>query len=136
MKPRKYQFNNSSITIIFGDITESVADVIVSSDDTGISMGGGVSKSLLSKGGEFIQRDAQRKLPATVGDVIVSTAGNLENQKYIFHCLTLFFDERNDMEKKASKSAKKQASAQPLNFPSVEKAIPHIRADLSKLPHT
>ena len=87
MKPRKYQFNNSSITIIFGDITESVADVIVSSDDTGISMGGGVSKSLLSKGGEFIQRDAQRKLPATVGDVIVSTAGNLENQKYIFHCL-------------------------------------------------
>ena len=105
MKPRKYQFNNSSITIIFGDITESVADVIVSSDDTGISMGGGVSKSLLSKGGEFIQRDAQRKLPATVGDVIVSTAGNLENQKYIFHCLTLFFDERNDMEKKASKSA-------------------------------
>ncbi|MBR2025960.1 MAG: macro domain-containing protein [Alistipes sp.] len=50
--------------------------------------GGGVSRAILRSGGEQIQIDAQRKLPARVGDVVVSTAGNLRHQKYVFHCLT------------------------------------------------
>lgn len=89
MKPRKYVFNNSSITIIFGDITESKAEVIASSDDTQISMGGGVSRAIRLKGGEIIRQDAKKQLPARVGDVVLSTAGALQHQKYIFHCLTL-----------------------------------------------
>ena len=32
MEPRKYQFNNSTLTIVFGDILTSKAEVIVSSD--------------------------------------------------------------------------------------------------------
>lgn len=39
-------------------------------------------------GGPIVQTDAKRHLPAKVGDVIVSTAGNL-SQEYIFHCLTV-----------------------------------------------
>lgn len=89
MKPRKYRFNNSTLTIVFGDITQSKSEVLVSSDDTGISMDGGVSRSILMKGGEFIKLDAQKKLPAQLGDVVVSTSGLLTYQKYIFHCLTL-----------------------------------------------
>lgn len=45
----------------------SQADVIVSSDDTGISMGGGISGSILKAGGESIRQDAQKKLPAQIG---------------------------------------------------------------------
>lgn len=108
MKPRKYQFNNSCLTIIFGDITESKAEVIVSSDDTGITMGGGISGCLRSKGGEIIRLDAQRKLPASVGDVVLSTSGTLEFQKYIFHCLTLSYDKRYDLEAKLAMSVDMQ----------------------------
>lgn len=89
---RTYKFNNSTLTIQFGDITKSEAEVIVSSDDTEISMGGGVSLSILEAGGEFVKEDAQKKLPAMLGDVVVSTAGGLTNQKYIFHCLTIDYD--------------------------------------------
>lgn len=89
MEPRNYQFNNSTLTIVFGDITTSKAEVIVSSDDTGISMGGGVSGCLLKAGSDAIRSDAQKKLPAQVGDVVVSTAGTMEHQKFIFHCLTI-----------------------------------------------
>ena len=96
MKSRKYQFNNSCLNIIFGDITNSTAEVIVSSDDTEISMGGGISGCIRNKGGEIIKIDAQRKLPAYIGDVVLSTAGALEHQKYIFHCLTL---ERKDSQR-------------------------------------
>jgi len=89
---RTYKFNNSTLTIQFGDITKSEAEVIVSSDDTEISMGGGVSQSILEAGGEFVKEDAQKKLPAMLGDVVVSTAGRLVHQKYIFHCLTIDYD--------------------------------------------
>lgn len=87
MEPRKYKFNNSELTLIFGNIIDSTADVIVSSDDTEISMGGGVSRAILRSGGQSIQADAKKNLPTRVGDVVVSTSGNMP-QKYIFHCLT------------------------------------------------
>jgi O-acetyl-ADP-ribose deacetylase (regulator of RNase III) len=89
MEPRKYQFNNSTVTVIFGNIMESKAAVIASSDDTEITMSGGVSKSILKGGGQVIQDDARKMLPVKKGDVVVSTAGSLEYQKYIFHCMTI-----------------------------------------------
>ena len=88
MEKKEYLINNSSLTIIFGDITTSDADIIVSSDDTDITMGGGVSGRILEVGGIEILNDAQKRLNAQLGDVIVSTAGKL-SQKYIFHCITI-----------------------------------------------
>lgn len=88
MKSRTYTFNNSTLKIVFGNILDSKADVIVSSDDNCISMGGGVSRAIKIAGGGQIQDDACKMLPASVGDVVVSTAGKLP-QKYIFHCLTI-----------------------------------------------
>lgn len=96
MNTRKYHYNNSTITIVFGDILDSKAEVIVSSDDTGISMVGGISGAILRKGGELIREDAQKKLPAQVGDVVVSTAGALEHQKYVFHCLSVNFENKRE----------------------------------------
>ena len=96
MEPRKYQFNNSMLKIVFGDIMQSKAEVIVSSDDTGISMGGGISGCIRRTGGEEIRIDAQKKLPVQLGDVVVSTAGTLEHQKFIFHCLTIDYKHKRD----------------------------------------
>ena len=99
MEPRKYQFNNSTLTIVFGNILGSHAEVIVSSDDTGISMGGGLSGCILKAGGATIWQDAQKKLPAQLGDVVVSCAGTLEHQKFIFHCLTIDFEHKSEVYK-------------------------------------
>lgn len=96
MNTRKYHYNNSTITIVFGNILDSKAEVIVSSDDTGISMAGGVSGAIFRAGGEIIREDAQKKLPAQVGDVIVSTAGGLQHQKYVFHCLSVNFEHKRE----------------------------------------
>ena len=97
MEPRKYQFNNSTLKIVFGDIMLSKAEVVVSSDDTGISMGGGISGCIRRIGGEGIRVDAQKKLPAQLGDVVVSTAGSLEHQKFIFHCLTIDHERKREV---------------------------------------
>ena len=46
MDSRTYSVGSSTIKVIFGNIVESRAEVIVSSDDTWISAGGGVSYAI------------------------------------------------------------------------------------------
>ena len=88
MDSRQYIFNQSKLTVKFGNILESQAEVIESSDDCYVSMGGGVSRAILSEGGLSIKSDAQKMVPVPLGDVKMTTAGTLEHQKYIYHCIT------------------------------------------------
>ena len=85
---RDYQFGNCTLTLEFGDITSSQADVIVSSDDYMLTMRGGVSAAIRRVGGEAVMIDAAKKTPANLGDVIVTTAGNL-HAAYVFHAITI-----------------------------------------------
>lgn len=89
MDSRSYTFNKSTLTVKFGNIIDTKAVVIVSSDDCYVTMGGGVSRAILCAGGETIIKDAQKMVPVPLGDVIVTTAGILEHQKYIYHCITI-----------------------------------------------
>lgn len=89
MESRQYIYNQSTLTVKFGNIIESQADVIVSSDDCFITMGGGVSRAILLAGGDEIIKDAQKMVPVLLGDVVVTTAGKLLYQKYIYHCITI-----------------------------------------------
>ena len=76
MNSRKYEVGRSKITLLFGDITTSQAEALVSSDDYLLSMGGGVSAAIRRVGGPRVAADASKMVPARVGDVIVSTAGD------------------------------------------------------------
>lgn len=83
-----YKLNNTIFRVTYGDITHQVADVIVSSDDNFLSMGGGVSGAILKAGGEIIQVEARKHIPLNIGDVAVTSAGKI-NAKYIFHAITI-----------------------------------------------
>jgi O-acetyl-ADP-ribose deacetylase (regulator of RNase III) len=86
---KEYYINNSTVKIVFGNILDSRAEVIVSSDDSNITMGGGVSWAIMQKEGtDAICLDVKKNVPAEIGDVIVSTAGTLP-QKNIFHVITI-----------------------------------------------
>lgn len=86
---KEYYINNSIIKIIFGNLLDSQAEVIVSSDDSNITMGGGVSMAIRRKEGTgAIRLDVSKKTPADIGDVVVSSAGTLP-QKNIFHVITI-----------------------------------------------
>jgi O-acetyl-ADP-ribose deacetylase (regulator of RNase III) len=88
MQARTYAVGRSRITLRFGDITESKAQVVVSSDDYMLSMGGGVSAALRLAGGPRVVADVSKMVPAKVGDVIVSSAGDL-CAKYLLHAVTI-----------------------------------------------
>ncbi|MDM0084577.1 DUF4062 domain-containing protein [Variovorax sp. J31P179] len=85
---RTYEIGQSSITLRFGDLTDSKAEVLVSSDDYMLSMGGGVSRALRLAGGLQVPTDASKMVPANVGDVVVSSAGDL-SARYLLHAITL-----------------------------------------------
>lgn len=89
MESRQYTFNNSTLTVKFGNILDTKAEIIVSSDDCYITMGGGVSRAILMAGGDIIIKDAQKMCPVPLGDVVVTTAGKMEKQKYVYHCITI-----------------------------------------------
>ena len=97
MESRTYTFNKSTLTVRFGNIIETQAEVIVSSDDCYVCMCGGVSGAIFQAGGESIMRDAQKMVPVPLGDVIVTTAGNMKHQKYVFHCITIDKKRRMDI---------------------------------------
>lgn len=88
MNKRTYKFGASRLTLEFGDITASKAQALVSSDDYYLTMGGGVSAAIRKAGGNAIVQDASKKVPATLGDVVVTTAGTLRAD-YIFHAVTI-----------------------------------------------
>lgn len=50
MNRRIYKLKNSTLTLVFGNIINSETEVLVSSDDTLITMSGGVSASILKEG--------------------------------------------------------------------------------------
>jgi O-acetyl-ADP-ribose deacetylase (regulator of RNase III) len=87
-KQRTYLVGKSNLTLEFGDITTSNADVLVSSDDAYLTMGGGVSAAILRAAGRQIKTDTSKMVPAKLGDVVLSTAGAL-SAKYIFHAVTI-----------------------------------------------
>lgn len=89
MEQRTYIFNQSRLTVKFGNIVDSHAEVVVSSDDSHVTMGGGVSRAIRKAGGVGIMQDAQKMTPVPLGDVIVTSAGDMEHQKYVFHCITI-----------------------------------------------
>lgn len=86
-----YQIENTKFEVVYADITTIATEAIVSSDDNYISMGGGVSMSIRNKAGSSIQEEIKKHLPMKIGDVAVTSAGNLDS-KYIFHGITIDYD--------------------------------------------
>ncbi|NER20408.1 MAG: hypothetical protein F6J96_06740 [Symploca sp. SIO1C2] len=87
----EFAIHNKLIKVYQGDITNLVVDVIVSSDDNYLTMGGGVSSRIKNVGGNKIYRDARKLIPLTLGDVAITTSGELIAKK-VFHGITIDFD--------------------------------------------
>lgn len=88
MTRRVYRIGASRLNIDFGDIVHVNADVIVSSDDSWLSAGGGVSAAIRQASGTAAIVDATKWTPCRLGDIAVTTAGALP-AKLIFHVVTI-----------------------------------------------
>lgn len=83
-----YKVNNSTVELIFGDILNSQADVLVISGSIGLPMIGGLPGVVLSRAGATVLADAQKHGDTKLGDVVVTSAGTLP-YKYLFQAVTV-----------------------------------------------
>ena len=86
-----YCIGASTLSLFSGDLTRSSAEVLVSSDDDTLAMGGGVSRALLRASGHMLRSEADRAIQGaqpSVGDVVVTGAPGMD-ARFVFHAITL-----------------------------------------------
>ncbi len=122
---RTYQVGASILSVEFGDITASKADVLVSSDDSNLTMGGGVSAAIRRAAGPGILLEVAKKIPAKLGDVVVTGAGSLP-AKHVFHAVTIGESAASADDVVASTTRRAMKLLKALGLPSI--AFPAIGA--------
>ncbi|MFX1293494.1 MAG: CHAT domain-containing protein [Promethearchaeota archaeon] len=95
MPVEEIRIGETIIKIHYGDIRDLTVDIIVSSDDTGLTMDSGVAKAILERGGPQIIKEAKnilaRRKKLKLGEVVVTNAGKNTAAK-IFHAVTFDAD--------------------------------------------
>lgn len=81
-----------SLTLYVGDISKAVADVIVNAANERLILGSGVAGAIRKKGGPSIQNECDKIGYTPVGQIAVTSAGNLD-ARYIFHAVGPIFSE-------------------------------------------
>ncbi len=117
----KVKVGQTDIILERGDITEYEVDAIVNAANNQLSMGAGVAGAIKRKGGTIIEEDALRQGPIEVGDVVVTTGGNLP-ANYVIHAAVMGPDLRSsaDMVRRATLTTLRRAEElrlQSLAFP-------------------
>jgi O-acetyl-ADP-ribose deacetylase len=84
----KVRVGQTDIVLERGDITEYEVDAIVNAANNHLWMGAGVAGAIKRKGGTIIEEEAVRQGPVEVGDVVVTTAGNLP-ASYVIHAAVM-----------------------------------------------
>ena len=92
------KINNSNIELVEGDITELAVDAIVNPANAQLILGGGVAGAIKRKGGYHIQRECDKIGSISVGQAVITTAGNLE-AKHVIHAVGPMMSEGDEDEK-------------------------------------
>lgn len=77
----------SRVIVRVGDILDSTAQILVSSDDDRLTADGGVSLAIATAGGAALRKDMRKIGGAEVGQVVATGAGDL-SALYVFHAIT------------------------------------------------
>ncbi len=86
------------IVLIQGDLTELVVDAIVNAANAQLVLGGGVAGAIRSKGGPTIQEECDRIGGTSVGQAVITGAGNLK-ASHVIHAVGPRYGEGDEDEK-------------------------------------
>lgn len=153
VRAMRVRVGQTDIVLEQGDVTECEVDAIVNAANHRLSMGAGVAGAIKRKGGVIIEEDAMRQGPIEVGEVVVTTAGNLP-ASYVIHAAVMGDDQRCAPEavRRATASALRRAEEMRLTslaFPAfgtglgrlspreaAEAMVDAVRAHLRSTPQT
>src|SRR5215472_5606242 len=70
-------YNDKTIRLVKGDITERNVDVIVNAANSHLKHGAGVAGAIVIKGGSIIQQESNKIGYVQVGSAVITTSGKL-----------------------------------------------------------
>ncbi len=80
------KIKDKKIDIKLGDITEEKVDAIVNAANSNLKHGGGISGTIVRKGGEVIQKESDKMGYVPVGEAVITIAGKLDC-RYVIHAV-------------------------------------------------
>jgi O-acetyl-ADP-ribose deacetylase (regulator of RNase III) len=127
----KSKVGRTDIIIERGDITDWEVDAIVNAANSHLWMGAGVAGAIKKKGGTIIEEEAVQQGPIEVGEVVVTTAGNLA-ATYVIHAAAMGQDLKTDAEKIARATLSSLKRADDLKISSI--AFPALGTGVGGFP--
>lgn len=91
----KLRLGPAAITIERGDITDAEVDAVVNPAHSTLVMSAGVAASLKRKGGLILEEEALRQGPVEVGEVVLTSGGNLA-ATHVVHAVVMGPDFKTD----------------------------------------
>jgi O-acetyl-ADP-ribose deacetylase (regulator of RNase III) len=91
----RLRLGQTSIAIERGDITDAEVDAVVNAANSTLAMSTGVAAAIKRKGGVIIEEEAMRQGPVEVGDVVLTTGGNLA-ATHVIHAAVMAPDAKPD----------------------------------------
>ena len=89
---------DKTIELIQGDLTELAVDAVVNAANAQLILGAGVAGAIRSKGGPSIQEECDQIGGTSVGQAVVTGAGNLK-ARYVIHAVGPRMGEGDEDEK-------------------------------------
>ena len=83
-----WKINNTTISLVQGNITDCEVDAIVNAANTQLILGGGVAGAIRKMGGSKIQEECSKHGPIELGGVAITSGGNLK-AKYVIHAASM-----------------------------------------------
>jgi O-acetyl-ADP-ribose deacetylase (regulator of RNase III) len=93
----KLRVGPASVAIERGDITDAEVDALVNAANATLTMSTGVASAIKRKGGVIIEEEAMRQGPVEVGEVVLTTGGNLA-ATHVVHAAVMGPDLKTDAE--------------------------------------
>jgi O-acetyl-ADP-ribose deacetylase (regulator of RNase III) len=90
----KVNINNSSLSVIKADVTDTEIDAFVFYARPDLKLGSGFGNAIALRGGPSIRKELENLGPLQVTDVVVTTAGSMK-AKHIIHANGPRFQEEN-----------------------------------------
>lgn len=127
----EYKIGRTTIKLYQGDITELDTEAIVNAANVSLIMGGGVAGAIRRKGGPSIQEECHRIGGTSVGQAVVTGAGNLK-AKYVIHAVGPRYGEGDEDEKLKNATLNALKRAQEKRMKSI--ALPAISTGIFGFP--
>lgn len=131
------KINQTTITVMQGDIIKVTADVIVNAANTSLLGGGGVDGAIHKAGGKSILEECvkirERQGGCAVGEAVITSAGNLP-ASYIIHTVGPVWNGGNNKEFEKLRSCYENSLRLASEYEAKAIAFPNISTGIYRFP--